>query len=145
MDLIAPSPEAPRTRRRARRAGVAAAACLLASGLLVSTAPAASAAWFTQHALHGAKIQVCKVHVEGQRYRVRVRVDNRNGKHVHVGQVQRTRNGNTASVTARAGAGAVSGAKSILVRTGDQLGSSAGESNGTVLGDTLRLGDLPRC
>ena len=122
-----------------------ASAAVLTGALLVSTAPAANAAWRTQHAFHGAKVQMCKVHVEGQRFELRVRVDNRDGKHAHTGAIFRTRNGTTATAMARAGAGGVSGYKALMVRSGDKLQSGAGEGEGIGMGDLLRLSDTPRC
>ncbi len=139
-----PSPSSRRVRGGGRLVSLASAAVVTGT-LLVSTAPAANAAWGTQLMFHGATVQACKVHVEGQRFQLRVRVNNRGGKHAHTGAIFRIRNGNTASAMVRAGAGRVSGYKSLVVRSGDRLEAGAGEGDGIGLGAIFRLKDTPRC
>lgn len=126
-----------------RLAALGAAAGLVLT-LLVATAPAANAAWGTQHTFHGAKVQLCKVRTTGG-YRVKVRVDNRGGRHTHHGSVGRTRNRQYDGVQVRAAAGRISTMKAVTYRAGDQLSWGAGEGEGINFGDAARIGLIPLC
>lgn len=114
--------------------------------LLVVTAPAANAAWFTYYREHGAKVQVCKIRNQADNsYTLKVRVDNRSASHAHTASLARTRRGEFAEVVVRAAAGRISSAKSLGYRVGDGLDWGFGEGNGISLGDIAFISDFPRC
>lgn len=123
-----------------RPAALATLAGLVLSSVL-AVAPAAHAAWRTEHTFHGAKLQLCKA----APWRIKVRVDNRNGDHTHHGSVGYTRNGDYDGVQVRAAAGRVSKARTITYRAGDELSWGGGEGEGINFGDLLRPAGLPRC
>lgn len=121
-----------------------AAAVGLTLGLLVATAPSASAAWQTQQTFHGAKVQLCKVRISGG-WRIKVRLDNRRGDHVHHGAVGRDRNGRYTGVQVRAAAGRISSVKSVTYRAGDDLSWGGGEGEGINFGDMTTPGRISAC
>ena len=127
-----------RTRRTVSRALALTAMPGLVLATSLATAPAAHAAWSTQHTFHGAKVQVCKT-ANGQR--LKVRVDNRRGNHPHTGSV----NVGEAYVQVRAAAGRISGTKAIAFAPGDDLSWGGGEAAGIHFGDMIVLRKVSRC
>ena len=119
------------------------------TGLLLTvmtlTGPAATAAWHNALAFHGAKLQVCKVPLDGGRTRVKVRLDNRGASHTHLGGTTRVRGTDQVSRDVRVAAGKVSDVKSLVVNRNDQLSAGMGETNGQGAGGELPLSIVSRC
>lgn len=118
-------------------------ALLLAPATLL--APAANASWGTVTAVHGARLQVCKVALGDGRQRLKVRLDNTRGAHTHLGGVSRTRNGHRLDVDLRAATGRRSGVETLVWRRGDLLTGGVGEVTGEGAGGDFSIGDVRRC
>ncbi|WP_244932079.1 hypothetical protein [Nocardioides sp. W7] len=104
---------------------VALAAAVVPAALAVPIAVAAPAtaapAWQTAVTLSGAKVQLCKAPVTGNRWRVRVRVDARGADRVTAGRLQVRRPDGAAGqlwLSGSVDAGSVSKAGSALVPRG---------------------------
>ena len=117
----------------------------LVLGALVLTGPAADAAWHDAMQIHGGKLQVCKVPLDGGRTRVKVRLDNRGASHAHLGGITRVRGDDQVQRNLRAAAGRLSDVKSLVLRRGDQLGAGMGETTGEGAGGELPLSTVSRC
>lgn len=138
------STPAPVPSRRRRLAALGAAGVLAGTALSLSavTASPADAAWSTQTTVHGAKAQVCKVPVRGQRPWLRLRLDNRAAPHGHEATLSRAGGGR---VTVRAAAGRVSGTQQLRWRTGDRFGTGVNDIDGPGAGGGVDLSRVPRC
>lgn len=146
---MTPSPRP--SLRSASRAAALVALLGLVLGSLAVTAPAAQAAWFNAAAVHGGKVQVCKVHVRDSTWRLRMRLDNRRAPHTHIGGLSRVRNFKTvSSISVRARAGRVSGTKSMLWKRSWEsdtqwISAGIGDTNGQGLGGAIGFRQIPRC
>ncbi|NPC98413.1 hypothetical protein [Nocardioides sp. zg-DK7169] len=139
--LAAPSRSLSRSGLRVGAVASAVASLVVAGTML---APPAQAAWKNGSSANGAKVQVCKVPLDGGDVRVRVRLDNRATGRTYTGSLMRL-SGGSGSVTVRAAGGTISGTKSLRVRPGHLMGtgiSGPGVDHGSAIGYAR---SLPRC